>query len=76
VQRISHVETFFAATENRGFPGSMPRDAFAMPVILTMAAEIEQWMTTPADEAIKLQRPVPDGTLKIVATGEKEDQAA
>jgi putative SOS response-associated peptidase YedK len=48
----------------------------AMPVILTTDAEIEQWMTAPADEALKLQRPLPDGTLKIVATGEKEDQAA
>ncbi len=48
----------------------------AMPVILTKDVEIEQWMTAPAEEALKLQRPLPDGTLKIVATGEKEDQAA
>lgn len=48
----------------------------AMPVILTSDAEIEQWRTAPADEALKLQRPLPDGVLKIVATGEKEDQAA
>jgi putative SOS response-associated peptidase YedK len=47
-----------------------------MPVILTRDAEIEQWMTAPADEALKLQRPLPDSALKIVATGEKEDQAA
>jgi putative SOS response-associated peptidase YedK len=48
----------------------------AMPVILTTAAEIEQWLTAPAEEALKLQRPLPDGALKIVATGEKEDQVA
>lgn len=48
----------------------------AMPVILTNDAEIEQWMTAPAQEALRLQRPLPNGTLKIVATGEKEDQAA
>jgi putative SOS response-associated peptidase YedK len=48
----------------------------AMPVILTTRAEIEQWMTAPAEEALKLQRPLPSGTLKIVATGEKEDKAA
>ena len=47
----------------------------AMPVILTTKAEIEQWMTAPAEEALKLQRPLPDGALKIVATGEKEDPA-
>jgi putative SOS response-associated peptidase YedK len=29
----------------------------AMPVILTMPAEIETWMTAPAEEALKLQRP-------------------
>jgi putative SOS response-associated peptidase YedK len=44
-------------------------------VILTTAAEIEQWMTAPTQDALKLQRPLPDGALKIVATGQKEDPA-
>jgi putative SOS response-associated peptidase YedK len=47
----------------------------AMPVILTTAAEIEHWMTAPTQDALKLQRPLPDSALKIVATGEKEDPA-
>jgi hypothetical protein len=33
-------------------------------------------MTADAPEALKLKRPLPDGTLKIVATGTKEDVAA
>jgi putative SOS response-associated peptidase YedK len=45
----------------------------AMPVILRTEAEIEMWMTAPAEEALKLQRPLPDGTLRIVAQGAKED---
>lgn len=44
-----------------------------MPVILTTAGGIEQWMTAPTEEALKLQRPLPNGTLKIVLAGEKED---
>ena len=48
----------------------------AMPVILTKKSEIEQWMTAPAEDALKLQRPLPDGALKIVATGERKDEAA
>jgi putative SOS response-associated peptidase YedK len=47
-----------------------------MPVILTTAAEIHQWMTAPAEDALKLQRPLQNGALKIVMTGEKEDKAA
>jgi putative SOS response-associated peptidase YedK len=47
----------------------------AMPVILTTPDEVETWMTAPADEALRLQRPLADGALRIVATGEKEDPA-
>jgi putative SOS response-associated peptidase YedK len=46
-----------------------------MPVILTTPDEVETWMTAPPDEALKLQRPLPDGVLKIVARGVKEDAA-
>ena len=44
----------------------------AMPVILTTEQEIETWLTAPAEDALKLQRPI-DG-LKIVARGVKEDK--
>jgi putative SOS response-associated peptidase YedK len=46
----------------------------AMPVILRTDDEIETWMTAPAQSALKLQRPLPDDTLKIVMTGDKEDK--
>ena len=45
----------------------------AMPVLLLDEAARETWMNGTVDEALKLQRPVPDGTLKIVAIGPKED---
>jgi putative SOS response-associated peptidase YedK len=45
----------------------------AMPVILRTAEEMEIWMTAPAVEALQLQRPLPDGALRIVAQGTKED---
>jgi putative SOS response-associated peptidase YedK len=47
----------------------------AMPVILTTPDEVETWMTAPADEALRLQRPLADGALRIVARGVKEDPA-
>jgi putative SOS response-associated peptidase YedK len=45
-----------------------------MPVILTTQEEIELWMTAPGEEALKLQRPLPDDVLKIVARGTKKDE--
>lgn len=45
----------------------------AMPVILRTPEEVELWMTAPWSEARKLQRPLPDGLLRIVSRGFKED---
>jgi hypothetical protein len=40
------------------------------------AEAVEQWLTLPPKEALALQKPLPDGALRIVATGEKEDGLA
>jgi putative SOS response-associated peptidase YedK len=46
----------------------------AMPVILTSPEEYEIWLTAPVEEALKLQRPLPDDMLEIVAEGQRSDQ--
>lgn len=35
--------------------------------------EIDIWMSAQVEDALKLQRPLPDGALRIVARGEKQD---
>jgi len=45
-----------------------------MPVILTTPEEYETWLTAPTEEALKLQRPLPDEMLEIVAEGQRSDQ--
>ncbi len=45
----------------------------AMPVILTKPEEWRRWLTAPAEEALGLQRPLPDGALQVVAEGIRED---
>jgi putative SOS response-associated peptidase YedK len=44
-----------------------------MPVILTTPGEIDLWLMATAPDALKLQRPLADDALRIVARGEKKD---
>jgi putative SOS response-associated peptidase YedK len=78
VRKVKEGETtndifaFLTTEPNAGVGAIHPE---AMLVILTTPAEVETWMTASADEALKLQRPLPGGTLKIVARGVKDDPA-
>ena len=45
----------------------------AMPAILTTEDRREVWLHAPWDEAGALQRPMPDGTLKVIARGHTRD---
>jgi len=48
----------------------------AMPVILTDPADWDLWMSDEPWAAVKqLQRPLPDGSLTVVADGAKKDEA-
>lgn len=47
----------------------------AMPVILTQPDEWDVWLSAPWAQAAQLQRPLPDGSLRIVARGETKDGA-
>ena len=64
-----------------GFLTTEPNDVVApihpkaMPVILTEPEDFETWLHAPVEEALELQRPLPDGALKIVARGERSDPA-
>jgi putative SOS response-associated peptidase YedK len=47
-----------------------------MPVILTEPDQWDLWMSdAPWPEVRPLQRPLPDGSLKVVARGVREDEA-
>jgi putative SOS response-associated peptidase YedK len=48
----------------------------AMPVILTTPEEIDIWLEAPTKEALALQRPLSDGSLQIVARGDRTGDAA
>jgi putative SOS response-associated peptidase YedK len=78
VRKVREGETtnaifaFLTTEPNREVAAIHPK---AMPVILTMPNDVDTWLTAPPEEALKLQRPLPDGSLRIVARGAKEDPA-
>ena len=77
VRRIKEGETTndifaFLTTEPNKVVGAI--HAKAMPVILTTREEVDTWMMASPEEALKLQRPLSDDALMIVARGEKEDE--
>jgi putative SOS response-associated peptidase YedK len=51
-----------------------PIHAKAMPVLLTTEQEFDTWLDGTVNDAITLQRPLPNELLRIVATGEKSDR--
>ncbi len=68
-----HTLFGFLTTESNDVVGAVhPK---AMPMILASPDEIETWMTAPAEEALRLQRPLANGKLTIVARGERKDEA-
>jgi putative SOS response-associated peptidase YedK len=77
VRKVKEGETTndifaFLTTEPNKLVGAIhPK---AMPVILTTCEEIDIWMNAPPEEALKLQRPLPDDALVIVGRGEKKDE--
>jgi putative SOS response-associated peptidase YedK len=50
-----------------------PVHSKVMPVILTTPEECDAWLPAEPADALKLQRPLSDEALKIVATGQPED---
>ena len=74
VRKVKEGETtddfyaFLTTTPNAEVKAIHPK---AMPVILTTQAEVDTWLTASTKDALALQRPLPDGALRIVARGDR-----
>ncbi|WP_315975214.1 SOS response-associated peptidase family protein [Phyllobacterium zundukense] len=58
------------------FPNAVvkPVHEQAMPVILRTSEEIDIWMNAPAEEALQLQRPLPDDELIVLPQPKAEEE--
>lgn len=61
----------FLTTGANGVVG--PVHPKAVPVLLTTAEGWRSWLEAPPEEALQLQRPLPDGMMTEVARGERND---
>lgn len=68
----SNVYGFLTSEPNAEVGAVHPK---AMPVILTRPEEWDVWLRAPWEEVKALQRPLLDGSLQIVARGERQDAA-
>ncbi|MEL7178505.1 MAG: SOS response-associated peptidase family protein [Pseudomonadota bacterium] len=46
----------------------------AMPVVLTQRDEVETWLNAPVNEALTMQRALPDGALRASVAGAEKDK--
>lgn len=68
-----HLLFSFLTTEANGVVG--PVHQKAMPVLLAKEDEWSAWLEAPTEEALKLQRPLPNNMMQEVARGERRDGA-
>lgn len=69
-ETVNDLFAFLTTEANREVRAVHPK---AMPVILTKPKEWETWLQAGRDEAMSLQRPLPDDSLLIVERGGKSD---
>jgi len=67
----NHMLFSFLTTDANAEMGAVHEKA--MPVCLLTVADRETWMRGEVEDALALQRPAPDGTLRVVATGAGQD---
>ena len=76
VRKLKEGETtndLFAFLTTEANADVAPIHPKAMPVILRTQDEIDRWLFAPPEEALAMQKPLPDGTLQIVARGASDD---
>ena len=67
----NHMLFNFLTTEANAEVGEVHEKA--MPVCLLTENQRETWMRAAVEEAFALQKPLPDGTRRVVATGRRQD---